>query len=120
MRVLGRGDRRQSPITRTTPPVQARTHAGQYLDDVAHQIIGGLTVVNDDDPAALCSQGGMQMLHPETGQPIPMLHNNHHGRRVRQNPSQLRPLTVYARADLGHHLTHLQPTDVAHPVNRAT
>ena len=38
--------------------------------------------LDDHDPAALGHQRGLQMLRPEPSQPIPMLHNNHRGRRV--------------------------------------
>ena len=46
--------------------------------------------------------GRMKMLGPKAGQPIPTLHNNHPGRRVRQDPAPAsaprRP-----RPDRGHH-----------------
>ena len=107
--VLGRGHRAQRPIACAAPPIQACPHRRQYLDHVVHQIIGGLAVVDDHDPAAPGRQRGPQMLRPEPRQPIPMLHNNHRGRRVRQHPGQLRPPTIQARTDLGNHLTHRQP-----------
>jgi hypothetical protein len=40
------------------------------------------------------------------GQPVPVLHDDHARRRVRQNAPQLRPLPVQPGPGLGHHLAH--------------
>jgi hypothetical protein len=46
----------------------------------------------------------MQILDPEAGQPIPMLHNDHTDRRVRQDPGQLRTFAVQSGTDVAERL----------------
>ena len=93
-------------MTRAAAPIQPGTHRGQQLDHVAHHIIGGLTGIDDHHAAALGGQRGIQLLHPETSQPIPMLHTNHRGRRVRQHPGQLRTLAIEPPTNLADHVDY--------------
>lgn len=63
-----------------------------------------------DNPPALSRQRRLEVLHPETRQPIPMLHNDHSRIGVRQDAPQLGSLAVQAGTDLAHHLPHPQVT----------
>jgi hypothetical protein len=83
-----------------------RAHRGEHLDHVPYQVIGGLFRAGDQHPPTLRGQRRVKVLHAKARQPVPVLHGDHHRRRVRQNPAQLRPLAVQPGTDLAHHLRH--------------
>ena len=93
--------RAHRPVACSASPIEPGAHTRQDLDHVAHQIIGCFTGIGHHDPSARGSQCRLQMLHPEARQPVPMLHNDHPGIRVRQHPAQLGPLAVESGAHLG-------------------
>ena len=103
----GGSDRAHRPIPGTAPPVQPRAHTGQHLDHVTHHILGALTGVGHHDATTLRGQRRLQVLHPEAGQPVPMLHNDHRGIWVRQNPAKPGAFPVQSGAGC-------TPTDRAH------
>ncbi|MFY9921562.1 MAG: hypothetical protein WAL26_24680 [Mycobacterium sp.] len=55
--------------------------AGETLDYVAHQDIAGVVGVSEHHSTGARRQRGLQLLNPQPGHPIPMLHtiNGPHG-----------------------------------------
>ena len=99
IRSPGRGDGPPGPSPGGTLPVQTGAQGRHHLGRVPDQVILDLPIVHDQDAGAPGRQGGLDVLEPETAEPLPVFDYDRAHRGVADGPAQLPPVSVQTGPD---------------------